>query len=110
MPMGGEDTARAFYAGLLGLTEVPKPPELAKRGGAWFEQGDVKLHLGVEEEFHVLKKAHLALIVDDLTAFIEQLKNSDYEVDMTQPPLAGFKRAHLLDPFGNRLELMEKVG
>lgn len=110
MPMGGEDTARAFYAGLLGLAEVPKPPELVKRGGAWFVQGDVKLHLGVEEEFHVLKKAHLALIVDDLAAFIDQLKNSGYEVDTTQPPIAGFNRAHLLDPFGNRLELMEKVG
>ena len=34
IPVGGEDQARPFYGDLLGLTEVPKPAELAKRGGA----------------------------------------------------------------------------
>ena len=110
MPVGGEDKARAFYVGLLGLTEIAKPPELAKRGGAWFEQGDVKLHIGSEEDFHALRKAHPALIVDDLAALIARLQNSGCDVDTTQPPLAGFTRVHVLDPFGNRLELMEKLG
>jgi catechol 2,3-dioxygenase-like lactoylglutathione lyase family enzyme len=109
MPAGEEDRARAFYVELLRFIEVPKPLELAKRGGAWFEQGNVKLHLGVEEDFHPLKKAHPALIVDDLAAFIAHLQNSGYEVDMTQPPLDGFKRVHVFDPFGNRLELMERL-
>jgi catechol 2,3-dioxygenase-like lactoylglutathione lyase family enzyme len=110
MPSGGEEQARAFYVDLLGFTEVPKPAELAKRGGAWFEQGAVKLHMGVEENFHALKKAHPALIVDDLAAWIAHLKNAEYEVDTTQPPLEGYRRAHVFDPFGNRLEIMEKVG
>jgi hypothetical protein len=35
MPAGEEDTARRFYAEALGMTEVPKPEELAKRGGCW---------------------------------------------------------------------------
>jgi len=109
MPAGEEDKARAFYMGLLGFTEVPKPAELAKRGGAWFEQGNVRLHLGVEEKFHAHKKAHPALIVDSLHAFLDRLKNSGHEVDTTQPPLDGYKRAHIHDPFGNRLELMEKI-
>lgn len=51
MPAGREQEARAFYTGLLGLPEIPKPPELAARGGAWFERGTVKLHLGVEKDF-----------------------------------------------------------
>lgn len=110
MPAGEEDKARAFYVGLLGFTEVPKPAELAKRGGAWFEQGTVKIHMGVEENYHALKKAHPALIVDDLTALIAHLQNASYEVDTGQPPLEGYKRAHVLDPFGNRLEIMEKLG
>ena len=110
MPAGEEDKARSFYVGLLGFTEVPKPAELAKRGGVWFEQGAVKLHMGVEENFHALKKAHPALIVDDLAALISHLQNAKYEVDTTQPSLEGYKRAHVLDPFGNRLEIMEKLG
>jgi hypothetical protein len=40
MPAGGEQQARAFYTGLLGIPEVPKPADLAARGGAWFERGE----------------------------------------------------------------------
>ncbi len=109
MPAGEEHKARIFYVDVLGFTEVPKPAELAKRGGVWFEQGVVKLHLGVEENFHALKKAHPALIVDDLAAFVAHLQTAGREVDTSQPPLEGFKRAHVLDPFGNRLEIMEKL-
>jgi catechol 2,3-dioxygenase-like lactoylglutathione lyase family enzyme len=110
MPANEEDGARAFYVNLLGFTEVPKPVELAKRGGVWFEQGTVKLHLGVEEDFRALKKAHPALIVDDLAAFVSHLQSANHPVDVSQPPLNGYKRAHVLDPFGNRIEIMEKLG
>ena len=58
MPAGREDDARAFYAGLLGLSEVPKPPHLAARGGCWFETRDVKIHLGVDPDFRPARKAH----------------------------------------------------
>ena len=66
MPAGGEGLARAFYGGALGIPEVPKPPELAKRGGCWFERGELKIHLGVEREFHPARKAHPGLQVEDL--------------------------------------------
>jgi hypothetical protein len=66
MPAGQEDIAREFYARTLGIPEVPKPAELAKRGGAWFESGPVKIHLGVEADFRPARKAHPALIVQDL--------------------------------------------
>ena len=42
MPAGRGDTARGFYSGLLEIPEVPKPADLAKRGGVWFESGRVK--------------------------------------------------------------------
>ncbi|HSL44067.1 MAG TPA: VOC family protein [Anaerolineales bacterium] len=109
MPVGEEDKARAFYTEMLGFTEIPKPPELAKRGGAWFQSEHVQLHLGVEADFRAARKAHPAFIVDNLDALITNIQNAGYETDITQPPLDGYKRAHIFDPFGNRIELMEKL-
>lgn len=109
MPAGQEEQARAFYAGALGLKEIPKPPELAKRGGAWFKAGAVQVHLGVEADFHPARKAHPAFVVDDLDACLQQLRAAGSEVDTSQPALDGYRRAHVFDPFGNRIELMEKL-
>jgi catechol 2,3-dioxygenase-like lactoylglutathione lyase family enzyme len=109
MPAGEEEKARAFYIELLGFTEIPKPAELAKRGGAWFESGNVQLHLGVESDFHPARKAHPAFIVDDLDSLLARVQHSGFDTDTSQPPLDGYKRAHVFDPFGNRIELMEKL-
>jgi catechol 2,3-dioxygenase-like lactoylglutathione lyase family enzyme len=109
MPAGEEQKARAFYADLLGFTEILKPPELAKRGGAWFESGKVQLHLGVETDFRPARKAHPAFLVDDLDGFIARVQEAGLEIDSPQPPLDGYRRAHIFDPFGNRIELMEKL-
>ena len=109
MPSGEEDTARLFYIEHLGFVEIPKPPELAKRGGAWFQAGNVQLHLGVEADFRPARKAHPAFLVDDLDALTANMRSAEYETDTSQPPLDGYKRAHVFDPFGNRIELMEKL-
>lgn len=109
MPTGAEDQARSFYIGLLGFREIPKPAELAKRGGAWFESGSALLHLGVEPDFHPARRAHPALIVDDLDALVAQIERAGFETDTSQPALEGYRRAHVFDPFGNRIELMEKL-
>ncbi|HEY5729604.1 MAG TPA: VOC family protein [Anaerolineales bacterium] len=109
MPTGEEETARAFYVGILGFTEIPKPPALLKRGGAWFESKNVRLHLGVEKDFHPARKAHPAFIVENLDALLEKVQLAGYEWDESQPPLDGYKRAHIYDPFGNRIELMERL-
>jgi len=106
MPPGGEDEARAFYAGLLGIPEQPKPPHLAKRGGCWFERGALKLHLGVEKDFAPAKKAHPALIVEDLATLVAALKSARHRV-VEDEPLEGYHRVYVDDPFGNRIELME---
>ncbi|MEY4238127.1 MAG: hypothetical protein RL339_728 [Pseudomonadota bacterium] len=106
MPQGGEDMARAFYAGLLGMTEVPKPESLAARGGCWFELGPVKLHLGVEADFRAARKAHPGLLVDDFDALCEALRRVGHTV-ADDRLLPGVRRAHVADPFGNRIELIE---
>jgi len=109
MPVGGEEKARRFFIDLLGFREIPKPPTLAKRGGAWFEAGSVQLHLGVETDFRPAQKAHPAFLVDALDELIAKVKSAGFETDTTQPPLPGYKRVHIFDPFGNRIELIEKV-
>jgi len=109
MPAGGEESARAFYINVLGFTEIPKPAELTKRGGVWFRSENVQLHLGIEQDFHPARKAHPAFIVDNLDSIIANVKDAGYETDTTQPALDNYKRAHVFDPFGNRIELMERL-
>ncbi|MEO8354920.1 MAG: VOC family protein [Chloroflexota bacterium] len=109
MPAGEVEKARAFYVSLLGFTEIPKPDELAKRGGAWFQSQNVQLHLGVEADFKPARKAHPAFLVNGLDELIARIQEAGYETDTSQPPLDGYKRAHVFDPFGNRIELMERL-
>lgn len=107
MPPGGEDKARAFYVGLLGIPEVPKPINLAKRGGCWFQRGELKVHLGVEADFRPSRKAHPAFLVEDLAALALILGSAGHEPKPDEP-LEGYERIYVNDPFGNRIELLEK--
>lgn len=106
IPVGGEDAARVFYGALLGLAELPKPPDMAARGGCWFQLGSQQLHMGVEADFRAAKKAHVALVtvaLDDLRARIEAagcLTTDDSPVD-------GRQRFFTEDPFGNRIEFID---
>jgi catechol 2,3-dioxygenase-like lactoylglutathione lyase family enzyme len=106
MPSGEEDAAIEFYGGVLGLDEVPKPPELSDRGGVWFRSGDLEVHLGVEEGFQPAMKAHPAFLVEDLERMRARVEMSGYKV-IESEQFSGFRRVHVRDPFGNRLELIE---
>lgn len=107
MPAGQEKRAIAFYAGALGLPQVPKPAHLAERGGCWFERDGCKIHLGVETPFQPARKAHPALIVSDLADLVARLEEQGYRLVEDQP-LKGYERRYVDDPFGNRIELMEE--
>jgi catechol 2,3-dioxygenase-like lactoylglutathione lyase family enzyme len=109
MPEGGEPRAREFYQGLLGIPEVVKPEDLAARGGGWFEDGEVRVHLGVEADFRPACKAHPALIVSDLPALSARLSDAGYRCQ-AQPDFKGSPRVFVADPFGNRVELMGCTG
>jgi catechol 2,3-dioxygenase-like lactoylglutathione lyase family enzyme len=106
MPKGGEGLARDFYGRLLGLVELPKPPNLAVRGGVWFRCGSLQVHLGVDTDFRAAKKAHPALRVHDLGRLRSELAAAGYEVRGDPEPVAGMDRFFTEDPFGNRIELV----
>lgn len=108
MPHGGEEQARRFYVGVLGMEEVDKPAHLAVNGGCWFEGGTAHVHLGVEEGHKPSRKAHPALLVADLSILRHRLEMAG--VPFTEgKPLEGYVRGDTTDPFGNRIELMERV-
>lgn len=106
MPPGGEDEARAFYRDALGMAEQPKPAHLVSRGGCWFGQDALRIHLGVDPDFRPARKAHPAFLVSGLAALIARLEAGGYRV-VLDTPLDGRDRAYADDPFGNRIELIE---
>lgn len=105
MPPGGEATAERFYSDLLGLTRQPKPEPLASRGGCWFSNELVVLHLGVEKDFVPARKAHPAILVRGLRQLSDRLAAAGHEV-RPDNDLAGVERCYVDDPFGNRIELI----
>ncbi len=117
-PPGGEDEARRFYSGALGLTEVDKPADLAGRGGAWFRAVDAsgavtaEIHVGVEDPFVPARKAHPALLLDDheapsVEALAERLERLGFAADRSQQhTFPGYERLHTADGHGNRVEIL----
>jgi catechol 2,3-dioxygenase-like lactoylglutathione lyase family enzyme len=95
MPAGQEAAARAFYSGVLGLTEQVKPPNLAARGGAWFRGGALRLHLGVDPNFRPATKAHLALLVKGLPELAARCLAAGFP-PTTDEPLEGFDRVYVV--------------
>jgi catechol 2,3-dioxygenase-like lactoylglutathione lyase family enzyme len=106
MPRGQEEIARQFYAGVLGMTEVDKPPALATRGGAWFRAGGVELHLGVEDGFRPARKGHPGILVSDLDGIVRRLAANGQPAEW-DADFPGFCRVYGHDPFGNRLEFLQ---
>ena len=107
IPDGEERRAREFYVDVLGFTEIVRPESLGGRGGGWFRNGVVNLHLGGERDFHATRKGHPAWLVPDLAAVVARCESAGHTIEPAVP-LPGFDRVHVYDPFGNRLELREK--
>ncbi|MFF2186451.1 VOC family protein [Streptomyces sp. NPDC058155] len=107
-PAGSEDALRTYYADVLGMTEIPKPPALAVRGGCWFRTGRVQLHLGIEADFRPARKAHPGLRVTGIDAFAARLESHGAQVTWDDS-LPGHRRFYSDDPVGNRLEFLEPV-
>lgn len=107
MPRGREAEARAFYGELIGLPEIPKPEPLRSRGGAWFELGGQQLHVSVEEPFAPARKAHPGIVAPELDTLAERLSGAGHEV-VWDDERSGMRRFYTHDPFGNRLEFMER--
>ncbi len=108
MPPGREEDVRHFYSTVLGMQEIPKPPVLAARGGAWFRAGEMELHLGVEEDFRPARKAHPGILVAAIDSLAQQLQAAGAKVQWDDN-FPGFRRFYSWDPLGNRLEFLEPV-
>ena len=108
IPRGAEPEARDFYGRLLGLREIEKPDVLKKGGGLWFELADIQLHVGVEDAVAPSKR-HPAFEVDDLPGVRRYLEQHGVRT-RDEEDVPGMRRFSFYDPFGNRVELMEKTG
>ena len=106
-PAGCEAAAREFYGRILGMAEMDKPEPLRSRGGCWFQCGGQQLHIGVEKDFRPAKKAHPAFAVDDIDALKKTLLSCDYPV-IDDETLPDARRFYSEDPWGNRLEFVER--
>ncbi len=107
IPAGGEGAARAFYGTLLGLRELPKPAELAARGGLWFRSASIALHLGVDPDFRPARKAHVALACADYDGVLARLAAAGVNAIPDDLPFEGRAHGYVADPFGNRVELID---
>ncbi|MBO8155034.1 MAG: VOC family protein [Bacillaceae bacterium] len=103
-----EGKAREFFHDILGMTEIEKPEALKKNGGVWFQCGSQEIHIGVENDFRPAKKAHPAIYVENLMELRSHLIERGIEIK-DDDKLPGAKRFYAYDPFGNRLEFMERI-
>ena len=109
IPVGAENEAREFYCDFLNLHEVPKPEILQTRGGFWLEIGGFHIHVGTEEDFdRTQTKAHVAYLVEDLDAWRGKLENRGMEI-IDGIPIPDYSRFEFRDPFGNRVEFLQKI-
>jgi catechol 2,3-dioxygenase-like lactoylglutathione lyase family enzyme len=109
VPVGSEDAVRRFYCDVLGLTEVPKPEALAGRGGLWLTTGSAMVHFGTEDVAdRAASKRHVAFLVEDLAAARRTLEAAGREI-VVGIQIPGYVRFECRDPFGNRLEFLERV-
>jgi catechol 2,3-dioxygenase-like lactoylglutathione lyase family enzyme len=110
IPIDKEDDARAFYCGLLGLQEVPKPDNLKGRGGFWLQLSNMHVHSGGEDGYDRTKsKAHVAYEVSDLSEVRAVLEKTGAKI-LEGIPIPGYERFECRDPFGNRMEFIQRIG
>jgi catechol 2,3-dioxygenase-like lactoylglutathione lyase family enzyme len=111
MSPGGEERAREFYVGVLGLREIPMAVQSRAGGGIWFgidRDGGSQIHLRTMRTLQPPEESHTAIRVTRLAELATRCDHAGYdpEHDDRYP---GRKRFYVRDPFGNRLELFEVV-
>lgn len=106
-PTSCEVYARKFYGGLLGLPEIDKPKALSPKGGCWFQIGAQQIHIRSVNGFLPSLKVYPAFSVSDIAGLFEHLRENRITVewDTTVPTI---KRFFAKDPWGNRLEFVQK--
>ena len=109
IPVGAEDKAREFYRGILGFSEIPKPESIRSRGGFWLELAGFQIHFGAEDGVERAKtKGHVAYLVTDLEGWRKKLASIGC-VPIDGIPMPNIRRFEFRDPFGNRVEFLERI-
>jgi catechol 2,3-dioxygenase-like lactoylglutathione lyase family enzyme len=111
VPRHLEDAAKTFYGVVMGLTEVPKPAESRGRGGAWYQLGEMQLHLSIEDGLgeNCLSKRHVCYTVANLGEAEAKFRSAGVEILPDDTPTPGWSRFYVRDPGGNRLEIAEAL-
>ena len=108
VPPDVEDEAKHFYGNVLGLPEMPKPEDARVRGGAWYQLGDVQLHLSRDARAdNATSKRHICFHVVDLQETRQHLEGAGIEILPDDQPIAGCERFYVRDPGGNLIEIGE---
>lgn len=109
IPKGAEEEGKNFYCNVLGLPEIEKPESLKGRGGFWLQVGNREVHIGAEDDFDRLKtKAHIAYEVEDISYWKIILAQKSIKL-LDSVPIPNFERFEFRDPFGNRVEMIQKI-
>lgn len=110
VPKSLEDAAKHFYGVVMGLKEVPKPESSRGRGGAWYQLGQLQLHLSIEDGLaeSCISKRHVCYTVADLAEAEQQFRNAGVEIFPDDMPTPGWSRFYVRDPGGNRLEIAQE--
>jgi len=108
IPVGSEKEAKYFYCKVLGLKEIAKPDVLKSNGGFWLQAGGIQIHVGIENGVDRNKtKAHIAYEVQNIGVWRSKIKSENIEI-YANKPIPGYMRFEFRDPFGNRVEIIEK--
>ncbi|HTT83778.1 MAG TPA: VOC family protein [Rhizomicrobium sp.] len=106
VPRALEKECLAFYRELLGPAEIAKPAALRARGGAWFQLGDVQLHIGLDSEPSPSSRRHVCFVVADLAEARAQAEASGIAVENEGE--TDLRRFFIYDPAGNRIEIGQR--
>ena len=99
--------ARAFYGGMLGLTEIPPPKEF-DFVAVWYDLGGQYLHLLKKPQPDTESPRHFCLHVEDAAAARAELRANGLAIQETVR-IAAADRFFVRDPDGNRIEILQWV-
>lgn len=111
VPRAAEEASKRFYRDVLGLEEIPRPGSSKGRGGAWFRQGSVQVHLSVEDtatQNHSSRR-HICYLVASLAEAELRLRNAGVEITPDVRPVDGWTRFYVCDPGANRIEIAQRL-
>jgi glyoxylase I family protein len=99
------EAAVAFYVDVLGLAQREDRPADLGVDGVWLDAGAQQVHL-IHAPPPTARGQHFALLVDDLDATVDELR--ERKVRVSDPvPVGRNRQSFLNDPAGNLIELHE---